>query len=83
MSSPETNKTLKQIFREHGYEVNRDNQKGLGNKCLEEATKGFRDLIKQRLTLAEAIDESELDSHARSYLNGVKGELDKLLEELM
>jgi hypothetical protein len=38
-------KSLKQIYREHGYEVNRDDQKGIGNKCLEDVQKCFKDLL--------------------------------------
>ena len=41
-------KTLKQIYREHGYEVNHDNQKGIGNKCLEDAEKCWREWLTQK-----------------------------------
>lgn len=29
-------KTLKQLFRAEGFEVNRDDQKGLGNKAIDD-----------------------------------------------
>jgi hypothetical protein len=34
--------TLKQIYRNHGFEINRDDQKGTGNKCLENVEECFK-----------------------------------------
>jgi len=41
--------TLKQIYREHGYHVNPDNEKGLGNLHLEEITKCWKAWLQQKL----------------------------------
>jgi hypothetical protein len=43
-------KTLKQIFREHGFEVNRDNQKGIGNKAILEQLKVWYAFLIQDLS---------------------------------
>jgi hypothetical protein len=41
--------TLKQIYRKHGYEVNHDDQQGIGNKCLIEVEKCFIELLNEKL----------------------------------
>jgi hypothetical protein len=53
-------KTLKQIYREHGFEVNRDNQKGIGNKAIEEQLKVFQDFLRQeQQEINENIDAAQ------------------------
>ncbi len=54
-----TMKTLKQHFRDYGYEVNRDDQKGIGNMCLENVLKVIKVWIKESKNKSELIFELE------------------------
>jgi hypothetical protein len=50
--------TLKEIYRNHGYEVNRDDQKGIGNKCLENVEECFKVWLTKKQD--EIIEEQKL-----------------------
>jgi hypothetical protein len=49
--------TLKEIYRNHGYSVNRDDQKGTGNKCLENVEECFK--VWLTMKLKDSIAEQE------------------------
>lgn len=70
-------KTLKQIYREHGYEVNRDNQKGIGNKCLEEAEKCFKELLDEYYT---DVQEHSGDPDVKEWFYMATNEIKALLD---
>ena len=74
--------TLKQFYRAYGFEVNRDDQKGIGNAAIEEQLKVIRAYLKQRLSIASSLDAEELDEKAVAYLQGAKGEIKLFLAEI-
>lgn len=53
-------KTLKQLFREEGFAVNRDDQKGIGNKAIEDQQKVYRRWLTQ-------FKENELICPSKQY----------------
>lgn len=75
-------KVLKQIFRDYGYSVNKDEYPGLGNLALENMLKVFRKLLILKRQEKQFIGEQLSGSTELGHNVGQIQMLDELLEDL-
>jgi hypothetical protein len=72
-------KTLKQIYREHGYAVNDDNQEGIGNQSLMAVEECFKEFLEEKL---EDMGDAEYGPYSCDRCEAGQNKLEEIIKEL-